>query len=271
MRSETFKTPGDVRLDLEIPAGRIEIETVDSDETQVELEARSESMRELVDDARIESARRGDRDDVIVAVRERRGFWISFDRPEILLRVKCPYGAELDIRSKSADVEASGQYGSAEVKTASGDVQLQEAHGDVRVKTASGDVHVETVGGRLDVNSASGDLHIDSVAGETNVQLVSGDLYIREANNSVRANTVSGDQRLETVSKGRLDLRAISGDIGVGIRRGSRLYVDANTVSGATSSELDLGDAPATIADDDAPLVELFAKTVSGDVRIERA
>jgi DUF4097 and DUF4098 domain-containing protein YvlB len=121
------------------------------------------------------------------------------------------------------------------------------------------------------VNSASGDLRVDTVAGEANVQLVSGDLYIREAGDSVRANTVSGDQRFETVAKGRVDLRAISGDINVGVRRGSRLFVDANTVSGATSSDFELSDAPAS---DDAPegtSVEIFAKTVSGDVRIERA
>ena len=88
---------------------------------------------------------------------------------------------------------------------------------------------------------------------------------------SVRANTVSGDQRLETVSKGRLELRAISGDIGVGIRRGSRLYVDANTLSGSTSSDLELADVPHQEGEGETPLVELFAKTVSGDVRIERS
>jgi DUF4097 and DUF4098 domain-containing protein YvlB len=168
-------------------------------------------------------------------------------------------------------VDARGAYGGADVKTASGDVAIQEARGDVRVKTASGDVHLEQVDGRLDVNSASGDLHVGTVAHETSAQLVSGDLYIREAGDSVSANTVSGDHRLENVSKGRMNLRAISGDITIGIRAGSKLYVDANTVSGSTSSELDLSETPSKEVSDDAPLVELFAKTVSGDVRVERA
>jgi hypothetical protein len=272
MRSETYTTPGPVRLDLEVPIGRIEIETVEGEETHVELEAVGDrSVREFEENARIESFKRGQRDEVVVEVPMRTGFWISFERPDLRLRVTCPPGAELDIRTKSADVEARGQYSSADVKTASGDVYVQEASGDVTMKSASGDVRVETVGGRLEMNSASGDLKVDSVAGEANVQLVSGDLYIREAGDSVRANTVSGDQRLETVSKGRLELRAISGDIGVGIRRGSRLYVDANTLSGSTSSDVELADAPQQEADGDAPLVELFAKTVSGDVRIERS
>ena len=43
--------------------------------------------------------------------------------------------------------------------------------------------------------------------------------------------------------------------------------------SGSTTSELDLSDAPAEQQSPEAEssLVELFAKTVSGDVRIERA
>ncbi len=274
MRSETYATPGPVRLNLEIPAGRIEIETDRTDETHVELEALSgsDSARELVETARIELLRRGEGHEVAVEVHPRHGFWISFDRgPDIRLRVNCPPGTDLEIRTKSADVDARGEYGSVDAKSASGDVNVQGVRRDARVKTASGDVHLEQVGGRLDVNSVSGDLHVDNVARETNAQLVSGDLYIREAGDSVTGNTVSGDQRLETVSRGRVDLRAISGDVNVGIREGSRLFVDANTVSGSTSSEVELSDAPAQAGGAESPLVELYVKTVSGDVRIERA
>ena len=106
---------------------------------------------------------------------------------------------------------------------------------------------------------------------DTKVQAVSGDIHILENNGSVSASTVSGDQRYQAVLQGRVELRAVSGDIAVGIRRGSRVFIDANTVSGSTSSEFELSDAPQAPPDPDAPLVEVFAKTVSGDVRIERA
>lgn len=276
MRRETFSTPGSVRLNLEIPAGRIEVETDSSDETNVELEALSgnEFVRELVQNARIELLRRGEGHEVIVEARMRHGFFISFGRgPDIRLRVSCPKGAELIVQTKSADLQARGEYRSADVKTASGDISLEDVLENTRVKTASGDVHIEDARGMLSVNSASGDLHAGSVGGEVNVQLVSGDVYIGDAGDSITANTISGDQRIEAVYRGRMDLRAVSGDISVGIRRGSRIYVDANTVSGSTTSELDLSDAPAEqqSLEGESSLVELFAKTVSGDVRIERA
>ncbi|MDX6408485.1 MAG: hypothetical protein QOE13_1556 [Gaiellaceae bacterium] len=281
MRSETYSTPGPLRLNLEIPAGEIEVETGNTDETHVELEAvaNNDAIRELVENSRIELVQRGDGHEVIVEAKSRHGIFISFSRgpdirlggPDVRLRVTCPRGADLEVRTKSADLRARGEYGTVEVKTASGDLQLETAKGATRIKTASGDVHIGDVGSTLEVQSVSGDLHVDAVRGDIRAQLVSGDVHVRDAGGSVGANTVSGDQRFEAVQRGRVELQAISGDVMVGVRRGSRVYVDANTVSGSTSSEFELSDAPAEAPAADAPLVELFVKTVSGDVRIERA
>src|SRR5207245_10518749 len=41
MRSETYSTPGAVRLNLELPSGEIDVETAETDETHVELETLS--------------------------------------------------------------------------------------------------------------------------------------------------------------------------------------------------------------------------------------
>jgi hypothetical protein len=109
MRSETFSTPGPVRLDLDMPAGEIEIETANTDETHVVLEAVStnEQVQEMVAAARIESSRRGDVFHVTVEVRTRHGVWISFSggpdirlgTPDMRLRISCPAGAELDVKT----------------------------------------------------------------------------------------------------------------------------------------------------------------------------
>jgi DUF4097 and DUF4098 domain-containing protein YvlB len=70
------------------------------------------------------------------------------------------------------------------------------------------------------------------------------------------------------VLRGKVAAHSVSGDVTIAVRRGSKVYLDCNTVSGDTSSELELTtDAPAG----DGPLVEIRAKTVSGDIRITRA
>jgi DUF4097 and DUF4098 domain-containing protein YvlB len=281
MRSETYSTPGPLRLNLEIPSGEIEIDTRNTDETRVELEAvaNNDAIRDLVENSRIELIPRGDGHEVVVEAKSRHGIFISLSRgpdirfggPDVRLRITCPHGADLDIRTKSAGLRARGEYGIVEVKTASGDLEVEKAKDTTRIKTASGDVHVGEAGSSLEVQSVSGDLHAGSVRGDIRAQLVSGDVHVRDAGASISTNTVSGDQRFEAVQRGRIELKAISGDVMVGVRSGSRVYVDANTVSGSTSSELELSDSPAPMPADDAPLVELFVKTVSGDVRIERA
>jgi hypothetical protein len=281
MRSETYATPGPLRLNLEIPAGEIEIETGNTEETHVELEAiaNNDAIRDLVENSRIELVRRGDGHEVVVEAKARHGIFISlskgpdirFGGPDVRLRITCPHGADLDVRTKSADLRARGEYGAVDIKTASGDIEIEKASGATRVKSASGDVHIDDAASSLDVQSVSGDLHAGVVRGDIRAQLVSGDVHVRDAGASISTNTVSGDQRFEAVQRGRVELKAISGDVIVGVRTGARVYVDANTVSGSTSSELELSDAPAQAPAADAPLVELFVKTVSGDIRLERA
>ena len=276
MPSWNFDTPGPVRLDLELPFGRIDVDTDESaTTTHVDLEG-SGDVQDLIDTAVVESRARGAGHEVRVEVRRRGGFFISFGHgPDLRLRVTCPAGADLVTRTKSADLRGRGRLGSAEVKTASGDISLDTVAGDVRVKTASGDFALSEAHGTTHVQTASGDVAVQQARGNVTVQAVSGDVWINDARQSAHVNTVSGDQRIDAVMEGVVETHAVSGDVMVGVRRGSRVYVDANTISGSTSSELDLSDAPVEDSDDsgsdDGPMVEIRAKSVSGDIAISRA
>ena len=275
MTSWNFDTPGPVRLALELPFGRID---VDADEsattTHVDLEG-SGDVQDLIETAVVESRARGAGHEVRVDVRRRSGFYFSLGPgPELRLRVTCPAGADLVVRTKSADVRGRGRFAAAEIKTASGDITLDTVEGEVRVKTASGDFALSEAHGDAHVQTASGDVAMQQVHGSATVQAVAGDVWIKDARKSVHVNTVSGDQRIDAVMEGAVETHAVSGNILVGVRRGSRVYVDANTISGSTSSELDLSDAPADDTgdgSDDGPMVEIRAKTVSGDIAIARA
>ena len=241
MRTETFHTPGELALRIRIPVGRIDVEAVEGEETRVELE----SDREVEEEAVI-AVRGGE---VVVEIEERRLLFLR-TTPDARVRVACPAGARLEIRAVSADVGASGSFGRADVKTVSGDVQLGRIDGEVDVKTVSGDASVEAVTGRATLQS------------------VSGDVRVGEAGSAVTVQTTSGDLRLGSVAEGAVTLKSLSGDMQVGIRAGSSLWVDAKSISGDTSSELEVGDTP---PEGEGPLVELRATTMSGDIRIVRA
>jgi len=269
MRSERYDTHEPIRLDLDVPAGDVRVDTHDEPETTVELEPAhdDDASGEAVEKARIEF--RGG--ELTVVVPEQRTFGISFGRRgAVILRVRTPHGANASIKTKSADVVARGRYARADISSASGDVELGEVEGDAELNTVSGDLRLGPVGGKVDVHAVSGDSTLERVGGRLRVNCVSGDVTVREAKDAVKVESVSGDVRLESVESGDVELNSISGDLQVGIRRGSRLAVDANAVSGDLRSDIEL-DTQADAAGDDGPLVDLRARTISGDLRITRS
>lgn len=271
MRRESFHTPGALTLNLRVPSGEIALESVDGEETVVELDvlAFGNDAQELVDGARIELRQRGDGHEVLVDVpRRRRGMGLIWDRADYRVRVTAPHGADVDLSTASADVNGRGRFGALDVEVASGDVRFAELAGRVDVKSASGDVELERIHGEAKVSTASGDVRVGRVEGDATLRSASGDILVEEAVSSVTVQSASGDQRVGAVSSGRVTMQSASGDQTVGIRRGSQVHLDVRTMSGETTSELEVGDAPTGA---DGPQVVLRATSMSGDIRIVRA
>lgn len=265
-----FEVSGPVEVDVRLASGEVEIDATLEGRVEVELTGHDDESRAQAEEARVELSEHGT-PKLHVEVQQRRsglGLGMLFGRGGVTCRVRCPASSRLTARTKSADVAAHGILGGANVATASGDVELDRVAEGASVKTASGDVSAREVGGSLNVQTASGDLSVDVVRGPVVTASASGDVEIGEAYDDVKVNTVSGDQRHRAVMRGNVGAHSVSGDVEIGVRRGSRVWLDCNTVSGDTSSELELSsEAP----DGDGPLVEIRAKTVSGDIKITRA
>lgn len=275
MRRETFATQTPPRLRLRVPAGSIDVGTTDGDETIVELEPRSgdEASETVVEEARVELSDRGGKPEVVVRVNDKPrasflGINIFGNGPEVRLTVRAPHGAELVVESAAADVEASGEFASAELDAAAGDIRIEHVTGDLEVNTASGDVRAGRVGRDARISTASGDVQLRHVDGRADIRTASGDVELRLAGNGVKVRTASGDQEIGAVAEGEVSLQSASGDVRVGVCQGSRLWVDAGSASGDATSEFELEAAP---GDEDGPLVELRAATMSGDVSVVRA
>src|SRR5690606_25861423 len=133
------------------------------------------------------------------------------------------------------------------INTASGDVDVERTTGDLTVNTASGDVRAGHVGGRLTVNSASGDVSASRVDGAVEVKGASADVEVDDLRGDLRSHTASGD-------------------VSIGVTSGTGVWLDLNTFSGRTSSDLTLsGDAPPA----DHQLT-IQVRTMSGDIDVHR-
>jgi DUF4097 and DUF4098 domain-containing protein YvlB len=266
----TFETPGPVSLEISVPAGDVSVRTWDEPRVEVEVtpgrgdEASQQAAAETV----VEAAERGGRHEILVRAPKREGRFGFLGRgPELDVTIRCPEGADLELATHSADLEARGRMGEVDARSASGDASLGDT-GSLSFTTASGDLTAGAVSGSLTAKSASGDVTVRAVSGTASVATVSGDVRVVENEDVAAVNTVSGDVDLEGAGRGAR-VNTVSGDVNVASRRGLALWIDVQSVSGSVSSELEVGDEHP--GDDGADKAELKIRTVSGDVRLSRA
>jgi DUF4097 and DUF4098 domain-containing protein YvlB len=108
---------------------------------------------------------------------------------------------------------------------------------------------------------------IESVGGTLKVKSGSGDIVVKQGGEALDVMAGSGDLLVKRVEHGRLNARTGSGDIVVGVARGTAAYLDIMTVTGEVRSELDGTEGP----DQSDDTVEIHVQTGSGDVVLQRA
>jgi hypothetical protein len=251
MTEHRFQTPDPVELEIRIPTGAIDIETVDGDESLVSLDGDDKWID--ITEVRQEGRR------IVVELKGKKPFGItisfgdfSFGSGGMRVRAKVPHGSSTDLTTVSADTNVRGRVESLEMKSASGDLLVSgEIEREAVVRTVSGDVRLEHVGGELRVHTVSGDVSAHVVGG------------------SIESKTVSGDLHVDSVRQGRVTAQSVSGDIELGVAAGTNLDVDAGSVSGELASEVPLGSDPGA-AGSDGPMLVVRGKTVSGDFRVFR-
>jgi DUF4097 and DUF4098 domain-containing protein YvlB len=254
MAEHRFHTPEPIELDVQVPIGEIDIETIDGDESFVTITGGEKALAQM----RVELEGRK----LIVAMKGKHGFGITISIGDfnffqssggLHVKAKVPHSSLAAITTASGDTNLRGRYASLNTKSASGDLVVTgEIEGDANVKTVSGDVRLAHVGGDLRGTTVSGDVTAASIDG------------------SAELKSVSGDVRFGVVREGTVTVQSVSGDIEVGIAPGTNLDVDAGSVSGDLSSEVPLGSEPGA-ATSDGPMLVVRGKTISGDFRVFRA
>jgi DUF4097 and DUF4098 domain-containing protein YvlB len=269
-----FETPGSVSLQIKLPSGRVVVTTADEPRTTVEVVALGRRGQDAIDDIEITMDERSGRH--VIRVEQRDRFrWGPIQITwggDFECRISCPPGSDLDLSGASTDVRVEGELGDVSARTASGDIRVERVRGPLQVKTASGDVFVGVLGGHGSIGTVSGDVGVERLDAPLTARAVSGDITVGSIASELGISTTSGDVDLKTVRDGDVRVQTVSGDVRVGIARGTRVWVDAASVSGRLESELGLEDQEADPAGDaDSAVVPLHVKTVSGDVSVIRA
>jgi DUF4097 and DUF4098 domain-containing protein YvlB len=251
MTAQTFNVGDRPRVEFKLQAGRIDCHPGPEGSITIEVEG-SAADSVIVD-------QQGD----TVVVREDRGGWFRIG--SVRITAKVPPGTDVEEAGASTDLYVDGDVGTLVVKTASGAVHFKSAT-ELEVKTASGDVRGGQVSGSARISSASGRAQLERVEGDLTAKLASGGVDVGSVGGDLLVHSASGDVRIERCLSDDIDLKSVSGTLRLGLPSGIRLDADFNTLSGA----IHLPEGRTEAGGDERRRVRVTAKTVSGDIRIER-
>lgn len=261
IRTEEFATPTPIVIEVEQPAGTLDVRTGPTETTTVTVRGENSGGAAMLDKIDI-SYQDGT---LVIDVPRRLGSLFRY--PKLSVTVIAPEQSSLRAELAAADLTCSGPLGQLHARTASGDVQTGDITGDVTAHSASGDLSIGRVGGAVSVRSMSGDVMVAAAGGDAEAHTASGDIAIRTAAASVRARSASGDVAVGVTRQGTVEVNTASGDVTIGVAPGIGVWLDVSTASGSTNTDLAVGDhQPASGCD-----LRITARTMSGDVRVHRA
>jgi hypothetical protein len=259
---QVYDTPDGLEVSVHVGAGEIQVDVRDTTTTTVEIDGYDQETPPVV---RCEpEADGGHRLTIEYRTKKK---WFAIGRG-VEVRLVVPLATTIEGSSGAADLDANGTLGALSFKTGSGDLRFEDVSGDVNLVCASGDIEGRSVGGHLGFKGASGDIDVGRVGAGATVRSASGDIRIGRLDGPTIITVGSGDITLHQVGPGSVSVRAVSGDVEVGVQGGLAVWLDVSSTSGDVRSALesermDGGEA--------APDLELTLSTVAGDITIERA
>jgi len=260
-----FPAAGPILATVRISTGDLRIVAEQRDTVTVEVRpgAGSDAARSAADETLVEMVG----DQLTIETPQARGFVIRRNAPvNIIARV--PLDSRLMLRSASADITCDGRFGDSDINSASGDLLIDHIAGDLQRHSASGDMRFTRIDGRLTTDAASGDIRGRSVGGDLSVKTASGDIAIEAVGGDARVGTASGDVTVGNVVAGTTRIHTASGDVRVGVAEGTPLWLDLNTISGDTRTDLPVtSETPAGAT----ATLSLYVRTASGDITVRRA
>jgi DUF4097 and DUF4098 domain-containing protein YvlB len=277
----TFETPDPIDVTIDITAGHVQIHASDRTDTVVEVSPADASRDVDVQTAEQTQIEYADGELTVKAPKNK--FRTLFGRPpSINLTLELPSDSRIDAKGW-ADYKSHGRIGESSFDTAAGNIRLDQT-GRVKLRTAAGNVSVGRSTGYVDVGTSSGKVWIGEIDGGAVVKTSNGDITVGEVTGDVRLNTANGDVtvhralaavsaktaygsvRIDEVVRGSIVLETSFGELELGVREGTAVWLDVSSQHGSVRSDLEAGEGPEPSDD----TVEVRARTGYGDIVIRR-
>ena len=224
---QTFEVKPDVRVDIEILSGSIEVRAIDADEVRL----RSEGGGGL----EIDGSRRR------VSIRAPATGWFPWSRGvDVELQIEVPRESRLTIRSINGRIRVEGVEGELHLHAANGEIDVEGTPREAYLETMTGAIRFEGERSTVVARTINGEVRLQGVAGEVEVSTVSGAIRV-EGEDLERADlrTMSGEIELRAslAPRARVEARSYSGAVRLGLPADTSARFEVQSFSGGVHSE----------------------------------
>ena len=204
---QTFEVKPDVRVEIELLSGSIEIRAIDADEVRIQASG----------DLEIDASRSGRR----ISIRAPSGRWLpGRSGTHVDLEVELPRNSRITARTQNGKVHAEGVAGEITLHTANGSIEVEGTPPEAYLEAMNASIKFEGEGSEVTARTLHGEIELKGVTG------------------AVEASTLSGKIRVEGDAIERAVLRTMAGQIELDASLTKRARVEAKTYSGQVKLRL---------------------------------
>jgi hypothetical protein len=142
------------------------------------------------------------------------------------------------------------------------------AYMTINATTAAGDIDIDATATTIHCHTTAGDIAVHGAgAQELTLTTTAGDIEVAHAAHQNTLQSTAGDIEVAVTQPATVHAKTTAGDIEISIARGYVTDVNASTLSGEISSDIQFG---GTGTSDEPVTVMLELTTLSGDIQIKR-
>ena len=232
---QTFVVEPDVRVDVEIVSGRIELRGGSANELRVRANS----------ELRVDGSRRR------ISLRApSAGGWAPWaGSTEVHVEIDLPRESRIVARAINGKIEARDVAGELDLHAANGAIEVEGAPREAYLETMNAPIKFEGRRSAVVAKTLNGAIELEGVSGEVEAQTVSGKIKVEgEELERAELRTMAGEIELATsLAKGaRISARSFSGAVKLSLPEGTSARFDVQSFSGGIESEFS-----SRLADDD--------------------
>lgn len=219
--TKTYKLNVNGRFSVDNHNGRIEIESWDRNEVEIEVTERRGDRDERIE---IEIDSSPDRIIVHTKYPDQRiwGIWFQGERSRANYKIRVP--KEVSIITDSHN----------------GDIRVRDINGEVESESHNGEIFLEDINGNVSAQTHNGDIELFSITGDISTESHNGGITIDNAySDDIRAQTHNGRIRGEFVmdEDGRYEFTTYNGSINLTVPEDSKFDLIAHSRRNSFSSD----------------------------------